>query len=454
MSGHDDVLHLTPWEVRHPLAARLRVPGDKSLTHRAILFSALTRGHSRVEGWLDAADTRASLRLVQALGVEADEATEGGCRILRLTAPGPDRLQEPDQVVDCANSGTTMRLGMGLAAGVRGLTVLTGDASLRRRPMGRVLRPLAALGARVCARGGEWAPVAVEGGRLAGGRWTLEVASAQVKSALILAGLQSRDGVEIREPEPTRDHSERLLRMLGAQVQGPDNGVIRVAPLTAPLAPFDLRVPGDPSSAAFWAALAALVPGWAVTVEGVLLNPTRTGFFRVLARMGARVELEVEAEQPEPVGRITVEGRPLQGVEVAGQDIPSLIDEAPLIALVASRAAGRTRIRGAEELRVKESDRIAATAGLLRTLGVAVEERPDGLVVEGPSGLHGGTVDSHGDHRLAMLAALAAAVARGPVTVRGARAVSVSYPSFFRDYRVLAAAVTGNRYEGGPEGSP
>ncbi|MCY0877888.1 MAG: 3-phosphoshikimate 1-carboxyvinyltransferase [Firmicutes bacterium] len=421
------MLEFTAW--KKPVKARVAVPGDKSLTHRGILFSALAEGEMILEHWLDAADTRASVRLVQALGVEVRELSPE-----RLVLERPRRLQEAVTPIDAANSGTTMRLGAGLAAAVHGLTVLYGDASLSRRPMARVVEPLRAMGVQVLAREGGFAPLAIQGGRHQGGQFTLAVASAQVKSSLLLAGLTAEDPVRVIEPALSRDHTERLIAAMGGNITR-DGLAVTVYP--GSLHAMAFRVPGDPSSGAFWAAIAALDADRAVTVESMLFNPTRTGFYRVLAQMGASVHWDAVSELPEPWGHVEVRGRVCRPVVVEGADIPQMIDEVPLVALLATQCEGTTVIRGAEELRVKESDRIQVTGQILRSLGAQVEDRPDGWVIEGPTRLHGAEVDARGDHRMAMLAAVAATVAESPVRLRGEDAVRISYPDFFAQYHAL-----------------
>lgn len=424
-----------PWT--HPLRGRLRPPGDKSITHRAILLAALVAGQHQIEGWLDAEDTRSSLRLVTALGVSVVEATT---ERLILESPGREGWHDPSIPVDCGNSGTTMRLGMGLVTGLReGLTVLWGDSSLSRRPMARVAEPLRQLGATVLTRSSGTAPVAVAGGPLEGGTVELAVASAQVKSAVLLAGLWAKSPVAVVEPLPTRDHTERMLAALGAPVDRPRPGWVMVA--GPPERPLDFRVPGDPSSGAFWAALAALLPGSHLELEGVSLNPGRLGFYRALADMGVPVTYTIVQDEPEPLGRITVSSHRLTPLALKPEAVPEVIDELPLLALLATQAHGTSTIRGAAELRVKESDRIRTTAELLTALGGAVEEHPDGWVIYGPTPLSGGRVQAHGDHRVAMTAAVAAAVARQPVWLEGAEAVAISYPEFFATYDRLAQGI-------------
>jgi 3-phosphoshikimate 1-carboxyvinyltransferase len=428
---------LTPWE--RPLDAYFRPPGDKSITHRAILFSALVAGTHTVDGWLDAHDTRSSLRLAEALGVVVREQTR---ERLILDSPGRSGWREPRQPVDCGNSGTTMRLGIGLSTGLLGgLTVLYGDPSLSARPMARVAEPLRGLGAQIWTRSSGTAPVAIWGGPLRGGSVKLPVASAQVKSAVLLAGLWAEEAVTVQEPLPSRDHSERLLQAMEAEIRVSADGEITVE--GPPRRPLSLTVPGDPSSAAFWAALAALLPGSRMVAESVSLNPGRLGFYEALRAMGAEVSYQRAVENPEPAGDIVVSARSLRAIHLAAPDIPAVIDELPLLALLATQAHGRTVITGAGELRVKESDRIRATAEGLSRLGAEIRELADGWEIEGPTPLRGGEVEAFEDHRIAMMLAVAAAVASGPVRLQGAEAVAISYPDFFATYERLRAGGAG-----------
>ena len=413
-----------------PLRGRVRVPGDKSISHRALLLGALADGTSVVRGLSDGDDVARTRAAIERLGAEVD-----GDRI----TGGPGRLHEPDDVIDVGNSGTTLRLLAGVAAGFEWLTLLTGDASIRRRPMARVAEPLRQLGATVDGRdGGRLPPLAIRGGGLKGIDYELPVASAQVKGAVLLAGLAAEGETVVRERVPTRSHTEDLLARAGADVFVEDGGLTtRVGP-SLPLRPFTLDVPGDPSQAAFWVVAACLVPGSDVVVEDVYVGQARAGFLDVLRRMGA--DVEVVADGREVRARAT--GGPLRGTDVGGDDIPGLIDEIPVLAVAAACAEGTTVIRDAGELRVKESDRIAAVATQLSALGARVEPRPHGLVIEGrPRGLHGGRVSSGGDHRMAMALAVAGLAAGGDETVvDGWDAVATSYPRFERDLEALCGS--------------
>jgi 3-phosphoshikimate 1-carboxyvinyltransferase len=400
------------------------VPGDKSLTHRMVLLGLLAQGTTVARHALEAADIDASIRLAQAFGAVVTRTGDA----LQIVSPGLSGLSEPPDVVDCGNSGTTMRLGCGIAALVEGLTVLTGDASLRRRPMRRVLDPLATLGAAVLARTGGVPPVAVRGPVRRGGAVTTPVPSAQVKSAVLLAGLGAPEPVTVHEAVPTRDHTERLLEAAGVSITwGP--GFATVEPGVP--RPLDWTVPGDPSSAAFWWVLAAITGGTAET-PGVLLNPTRAGVLDTLRAAGAGVAIAQGQDVPEPTGTVRVAGGDrLQAFRVSAIEVPSRIDELPLLAVLATQCDGETVIAGAEELRVKESDRIAAMAEGLNRMGAAVTPTDDGWRVRGPTRLHGAVVESRGDHRVAMALAVASAVADTPTTILGADAVAISYPAFW-----------------------
>jgi 3-phosphoshikimate 1-carboxyvinyltransferase len=410
-----------------PLTGRIEIPGDKSISHRALMLASLASGASELTGLNVGHDVVATARAVGLLGanVDLDAATARAA----IQSPGAEGLHEPGDVIDAGNSGTTLRCLLGIAAGVEGMTVLTGDESLRARPMLRVVAPLRQLGAAIEGRDhGDRAPLAVRGRELEGGEIEITVASAQVKTALLLAGLRASGTTTVLSPRPTRDHTERMLRAAGAAVVGEGTSV---SIERAGLRPLQMRVPGDVSSAAFLVVASLIVPGSELTIEGVGLNPTRTALFDVLREMGARLELHVTGEESgEPVGTIHVAHSELQGTEVDPRAIPSLIDEIPVLAVAASHAQGTTTITGAEELRVKESDRLAAIARSLSSLGAAVEERPDGLAIRGGNPLSGGEVDSLGDHRIALAMAVAGLVASGPVRVLGWGCVETSFPEF------------------------
>jgi 3-phosphoshikimate 1-carboxyvinyltransferase len=402
------------------LHGSLRVPGDKSITQRALILGALAAGTTEIEGALDAEDCRSTANALAALGAcirASGDRTE-------VTAA---QLRAPGAALDLGNSGTGLRLLAGLLAGQPFRTTLTGDESLRRRPMQRIAEPLERMGARIETTNGH-APVTVTGGVLRGIDYTLPVASAQVKSAILIAGLQAQGTTRVREPAASRDHTERMLPAFGCFPEVDAEGVCVRGPVRLRAAP--LRVPGDFSSAAFFIVAATLIPGSTLELRDVGLNPTRTGLADLLRAMGARIELRnLREENGEPLGDLRVESAPLRGIEVDSTIVPRAIDELPVLFVAAAAASGRTRVRGAAELRVKESDRLAAMAAGLRALGAGVVEYPDGLDVDGGA-LSGGVVSSHGDHRLAMAFAVAAQIARGPVRIRDTANVSTSFPGF------------------------
>jgi 3-phosphoshikimate 1-carboxyvinyltransferase len=424
-------LHVSPGRIQ----GRLQPPGDKSISHRAVLLGALAEGRTVARNFLRAQDTERTVACVQALGV-AVEADGDTVRVY-----GRREWRAPERVLDAGNSGTTIRLLCGLLSGQPLEAVLDGDSSLRRRPMDRVAIPLRRMGAEVEAREGRFPPVRVRGARLQGVRHELPVASAQVKSAILLAGLYADGATAVVEPAASRDHTERLLRAMGVDVRvRPLAGGAVAVEVTGPAqpAPVEVAVPGDFSSAAFFVAAAAAQPGAELVVEHVGLNPTRTGLLEVLREMGACVEVEDLREVAgEPVGTLVVRGRRLRGVEVAGQRVPRLIDEVPALVVAAAVAEGHMVVRDAGELRVKESDRIRSVVRALRAVGVEAEELPDGLVVRGGR-LPGGAVESEGDHRIAMAFAVAGLLSEGGVAVEGAECAAVSFPEFDRWLRTLA----------------
>jgi len=400
------------------------VPGDKSISHRSILFGTLAEGETRVTGILDAEDVHSTRRACVALGAAIRE--EGG----EVIVTPPATLQEPGDVIDCGNSGTSLRLLAGVLAGVPGLSVLTGDASLRRRPVRRVVDPLRVMGADLTARDGDRVPPLVIRGRaLTGARHDLKVASAQVKSAILLAGLRASGETVVSEPERSRDHTERMLRGMGVPVKV-DGLTVSVTPSRPRGARVD--VPGDISSAAFFLCAAAGLPGSEVTVRNMGTNPTRTGLLDVLRAMGADLTVANEREVAgEPRADVTVRGGPLRATEIRGEIIPRLIDELPVLMVLATQAEGRTVIRDARELRVKESDRLAAMGETLTAAGARLELFEDGCAVEGPTRLGAVTVRTRLDHRIAMAMAVAQLFAGAPVVLDDVACVATSFPSFF-----------------------
>ncbi|QGP93711.1 3-phosphoshikimate 1-carboxyvinyltransferase 1 [Neomoorella glycerini] len=422
------------------LAGSLRPPGDKSISHRAAIIGALAAGTTIIDGFLEGADCLSTLRCLRALGIDIEGPHEG--RVV-VHGKGMGSLREPEAILDAGNSGTTMRLLLGVLAGQPFYSVITGDASLRRRPMGRVTQPLAAMGARIWGRrGGELAPLSIQGGNLHPLTYTLPVASAQVKSALLLAGLFAPGETVIIEPCRLRDHSERLLKAAGAAIKV-EGLAVRIAG-QKPLQPLTISVPGDISAAAFFLVAGCIHPRARITLENVNLNPTRTGILDVLLSMGAQISVMPRGESGgEPVGDIQATSSGLRGVEMGGELIPRLIDEIPVLAVAAALAAGETVIRDAAELRVKESDRITMVARELDRMGANIQARPDGFLIKGVKGgrLQGTVVDSHGDHRLGMALAVAALVAEGPTVIKGAECMAISYPHFAADLARLGVEV-------------
>lgn len=410
----------------------LALQGDKSLSHRALIFAAMASGSSTLRGLSAGDDVISTAACLRALGAEIELHGAGKATVIGWGADGP---KEPEAPLDCGNSGTSLRLLSGLIAAYPIFAILDGDASLRKRPQSRVLAPLAGMGCRVMARGGDrFAPLVLRGGGLESYRGSPEVASAQVKSCLLLAGLGSGAEVRLQEKALTRDHTENMLRGLGVPLTSDG---LNVHLPTGPFfwEGFSYEVPGDPSSAAFLVAAAVLGQGSRVRLEGVCLNPTRLGFYRILQRMGADITItETEQRMGEPVGVIEAASSSLRATVVEGDEVPAAIDEFPLLAVVATAAEGTTTVRGAEELRVKESDRISCVVAELSKMGASFVEYPDGFSVHGGSKLQGATVQCHDDHRLEMSLAVAALLAEGATTLENTGWASVSFPEFWDVY--------------------
>lgn len=407
------------------LQGSVRVPGDKSVSHRALMLGALADGVSHIRGFLEGEDTRATAAVLQQLGVRIETPADGERRVHGVGLHG---LRGTTERLDCGNAGTGMRLLAGLLAGQAFDSTLIGDESLSKRPMRRVTDPLALMGARIDSQEG-LPPLHVHGKQsLHGIQYTLPVASAQVKSALLLAGLYAQGDTEVIEPHPTRDYTERMLAAFGWPIDFAP-GRARLSGGHA-LRATDVDVPADFSSAAFFLVAASIVPGSELRLPSVGLNPRRTGLLHALRLMGADIRIENERESGgEPVGDLVVRHAPLHGIELPEALVPDMIDEFPVLFVAAAAAKGRTVVRGAAELRVKESDRLAAMATGLRALGVAVDEAPDGAAIDGGA-MSGGTIESHGDHRIAMSFAVAGLIAGGPVRINDCNNVATSFPGF------------------------
>lgn len=409
------------------LRGDMKVPGDKSISHRSLMFGAIASGDTLVRGLLKGEDNMSTLNAFRAMGIEITEIDN----TVLVKGKGLHGLSEPGDILDAGNSGTTMRLMSGLLAGQSFYSVMTGDRYLRVRPMGRVIEPLTQMGARIYGRdGGKLAPLSIIGSRLKGIAYNSPVASAQVKSSIILAGLYADGITSVKEPSISRDHTERMLGYFGVKLdrQGTTVSVMGGQELSA----CEIIVPGDISSAAFFIVAALIVKGSELKISDVGMNPTRTGIVDVLKTMGGDITLENEREiAGEPVADIHVRASTLKGVEVGGDVIPRLIDEVPVLAVAAAMAEGKTTITGARELRVKESDRIKTVSTELRKFGVEIEELDDGMIINGCETLTAATAESYGDHRIAMAMAVAGLGAEGETTIEGSEAIEVSFPGFF-----------------------
>jgi 3-phosphoshikimate 1-carboxyvinyltransferase len=416
-----------------PLKGTIAVPGDKSITHRAIILSALAEGDSAISAYCRGEDCLNTMRAFQAMGIQIEERPEQ----LRVRGKGFWGLTEPAQPLDCGNSGTGIRLMAGVLAGQDFFTILTGDDSIRRRPMGRVVKPLREMGAAIAGRkGGELAPLAITGSRLRGLTYTSPVASAQVKSSLLLAGLYAEGVTRVSEPCRSRDHTERLFRYFGIPVQEDGSTVSIQGRPSVGWAGKPVVVPGDLSAAAFFIVGASLVPGSDVTMTSVGVNPTRTGVLEILTEMGANIQiLNRRDEAGEPVADLRVRAASLHGIRIGAERIPQTIDEFPILCVAAVLAEGETTITGAGELRVKESDRIATMTTELRKMGASIEETKDGLIIQGLNAmkkkrLRGAACTSYGDHRVAMSMAIAGLTAEGETNIQDADCIETSFPGF------------------------
>lgn len=433
------IIHPSP-----PLHGRIQVPGDKSISHRALLFGALAQGDSHIQGFLPSGDCLATKAVLGAIGVKIDtlDATT-----LIIHGQGLHGLQMPNAPLDCVRSGTTMRLLAGILAGQSFESTLTGSPQLRRRPMQRIITPLEQMGAQITpaiASADGYAPLRIQGQPLRGYCHHLAVASAQVKSAILLAGLYVNGSGQdvttiVHQPGPARDHTERMLAAMGADIEV-DGLRVAITP-GRELQPMEMTIPGDMSSATFPLVAALLIPGSQVTIENTGVNATRTGLLDVLRAMGANITQENRPEQTgEPVATLIATGAELHGATIEGDTVVRMIDEFPILAVAATQAHGQTVVRDAAELRVKETDRIATIAQELQALGARIETRPDGFVVDGPTPLHGGTVDSHNDHRVAMALAVAGLVAQEEVRIKNAQCIADSFPGFIALMQQLGAS--------------
>ncbi|MHC0036121.1 3-phosphoshikimate 1-carboxyvinyltransferase [Pseudoneobacillus sp. C159] len=415
------------------LVGEIEVPGDKSISHRAVMFGAISKGTTTIQNFLTGEDCLSTINCFQKLGVNIEEKNG----IIIIDGKGWEDLIEPDQVLDVGNSGTTIRLMLGLLSGRPFHSTFVGDDSIAKRPMKRVTNPLRKMGATIDGRqNGEFVPITLRGGGLKPITYSLPVASAQVKSSLLLAALQTVGTSKITEPVATRDHTERMIKKFGGQIEVEDLTITITGPQT--LVGTHINVPGDISSAAFFLVAAAIVPNAIIRIKNVGLNPTRTGIIDVLIKMGAKMEIiPNESEVFEPVGDIVIETSALKGIVIAGELIPKLIDEVPVIALLATQAAGKTIIKDAHELKVKETNRIDTVVGELKKLGADIVATEDGMIINGPTKLQGGHVSSHGDHRIGMMLSIAALICQEKVILDKSGAIGVSYPHFFRDLHNL-----------------
>lgn len=415
------------------LVGELEVPGDKSISHRSVLLATLASGKCAVQNFVRSADCLASLDCAQQLGLTAE--WEGDTLVLE--GPGPQEMSEPSGVLQAHNSGTTMRLLSGIQAGHQGFSVIDGDSSLRARPMDRIINPLAQMGAGMYGReGNSYAPLAIIGTRLSPIDFTTPVASAQVKSAILLAGCQTEGTTKVTESPASRNHTELMLEAMGASVRM--NGTCTEIDGPSNMMAVDVIVPGDFSSAAYFLTAAMLLPGSDLVISNVGINPTRTGFINAIKAMGASIEADNRRESAgEAIADLRIGPADLRAITIDGDQVPAILDELPLLAVAASQAQGRTVVTGAAELRVKETDRIATITSELTKLGVSIESFPDGFAVEGPSNVRGGTVDSHGDHRIAMSLRIASLLAEEPVEIMNYDSVAVSFPDFEERLRLV-----------------
>jgi len=416
----------------HRLEGEVTPPGDKSISHRAVVLNSIASGKAEIVNFSPGGDCASTVRCLRALGARIRRVGAADFPSLLVSGAGGRGLTEASNVLDAGNSATTMRLLGGLLSSQPFLSIITGDASLRSRPMGRLIEPLRLMGAEIWGRGRDsFAPLIIKGKELYGAEISLSIPSAQIKSAILLAALFARWRTSLQQLVPSRDHTERLLKQMGAELKS-DGKLISLNPLTSPLKAISFTIPGDISSAAYFLVAAAVHPDARIVVRDCGINPTRTGIIDVLVAMGAKLKIENERlNASEPLADIVVESSKLRGIEIGGAMIPRVIDEIPLLAVAGCFASGKTVIKDAAELRVKESDRIATVSRELTRMGAKIEELPDGMIIYGDKALSGTEVDSHLDHRLAMSLAIAGLVAKGKTVIDHAEVVNVSYPSFW-----------------------
>ncbi|EJS55669.1 3-phosphoshikimate 1-carboxyvinyltransferase [Bacillus cereus] len=418
---------------KNSLNGKIVVPGDKSISHRSVMFGAIAEGTTKVSNFLLGEDCLSTIACFQKLGVKIEQSGND----VKIYGKGLHNLQEPKEVLDVGNSGTTIRLMLGILANTPFHSTIIGDTSIGKRPMKRVTEPLSMMNAQIDGReNGQYTPLSIRGGKVKGMHYHSPVASAQVKSAVLLAGLQGEGVTTVTEPMQSRDHTERMLRAFGCTVDVNERTVSLQG--GQQLKGADIEVPGDVSSAAFFLVAGAIVQNSKLVLENVGLNPTRTGILDVLTKMGALISIDnMRNEEFEPCGDITIETSKLKGIEIGGSLIPRLIDEIPVIALLATQAEGITVIKDAEELKIKETNRIDTVVDELGKLGAKIEATPDGMIIYGKQNLKGNTVNSHGDHRIGMMLAIASCIIDGEVKIENSDAVAVSYPNFFEQLAAL-----------------
>lgn len=416
------------------LNGEITVPGDKSISHRAVMFGAISKGVTKIENFLPGADCLSTIACFRSLGIDIEQE---GSRV-EISGRGIAGLQKPAGILDVGNSGTTIRLMIGILAGMPFESTIQGDDSIAKRPMTRVTAPLSKMGAQISGRnGGEYTPLTIKGAKLRGITYELPLASAQVKSAILLAGLQAEGRTTVIEPVKSRNHTEQMIRQFGGMIKQDGNSIVIEG--GQELAGTNISVPGDISSAAFFLVAGAIIPGSEILLRNVGLNPTRTGILDVLKAMGANIAVEpYDSDSSEPAGDIRVSHSKLRGTVIEGELVPRLIDEIPVIALLAAQAEGKTVIKDAAELKVKETNRIDTVVNELKKLGARIEATSDGMVIHGKTTLTGGRVSAHGDHRIGMMLSVAALLCSEDVYLQDSVSVAVSYPRFFEDLYSLA----------------